>query len=166
MPQPKTKTRIIQQLGNERKRLESNLATLTSDQMIVRGVVGDWSIKDVLAHLADWEAHMPVWVAAARQGDPVAEIESGLKWTQFNEFNQRIYERHKDQSLDEVLGYFYDVHLEFMEMVDVMPEDEMLESKRYPFLDKGAIYDWLSAYAGHDRWAKTHIRKWLKTSNQ
>ena len=164
MPQPKTKTRILQQLRTERKRLESNLAMFTPDQMIQHGVVGEWSIKDVLAHLADWETHMPVWVAAARQGDPVSEIETGLNWTQFDEFNQRIYERHKNQSLKEVLAYFHDIHLEFMEMVDAIPEEEMLERKRYPFLDKGAIYDWLSAYAGHDRWAKTHIRKWLKNA--
>ena len=96
MPEPKTKTRIIQLLKTERTRLESNLATLTPAQMIQPGVVGEWSIKDVLAHLADWEAHMPEWVAAARKGDPVAEIEPGLNWTQFNEFNQRIFERHKN----------------------------------------------------------------------
>jgi hypothetical protein len=166
MPEPKTKTRIIMQLKAERKRLESNLATLTPAQMVESGVIGEWSVKDVLAHLADWEAHMPVWVAAARQGDPVAEIEPGLNWTQFNEFNRRIYERHKNQSLEEVLAYFHDIHNKFMEMVDAMPEEEMLERKRYPFLDKGAIYDWLSADAGHDRWAKTNIRKWLKTGNQ
>ena len=164
MPEPKTKTRIVQQLITERKRLESNVATLTPAQMVQPGVVSEWSIKDVLAHLADWEAHMPMWVVAARQGDPVAEIEPGLNWTEFNEFNQRIYERHKEQSLEEVMAYFHDIHLLFMEMVAAMPEEEMLERKRYLFLDKGAIYDWLSAYAGHDRWAKTHIRKWLKVS--
>jgi hypothetical protein len=106
MPQPKTKTRIIQQLNTERKRLESNLAILTPDQMIQFGVVGKWSIKDVLAHLADWEAHMPVWVAAARQGDPVSEIETGLNWTQFDKFNQRIFERHKNQSVEECWPIF------------------------------------------------------------
>ena len=162
MPEPKTKTRIIQQLITERKRLESNLANLTPAQMVQSGVVGEWSIKDVLAHLADWEAHMPIWVEAARRGDPVAEIEPGLNWSQFNEFNQRIYERHKEKSLEVVKAYFHEIHHQFMEMVDAMPEEEMLERKRYPFLDKGAIYDWLSAYAGHDRWAKTHIRRWLK----
>ena len=158
----KTKEHIIRLLQTERRRLKQNLAGFSTEQMDQPGVIGEWSIKDVLAHLADWEAHMPVWVNAARQGDRVAEIEAGLSWTQFDEFNQRIYERHKGQSVDEVLAYFDQVHLGFMEMVDAMPEDEMLERKRYPFLDKGSISDWLSAYAGHDRWAKTHIRKWSK----
>ena len=65
-----------------------------------------------------------------------------------------------------MLAYFNDIHHQFIEMVDAMPEEEMLERKRYSFLKKRPIYDWLSAYAGHDRWAKTHIRKWLKTGKQ
>jgi hypothetical protein len=44
MSQPKTKTRIIQELNTERKRLESILMTLTPDQMLQKGVVGEWSI--------------------------------------------------------------------------------------------------------------------------
>ena len=120
-------------------------------------------MKDVLAHLADWEAHMPLWLDAARQGDAVAEIETGLNWKQFEAFNERIYARHRDQTLDEVLAYFHGTHRAFMDMVAAMPEAEMLERGRYAFIGKGAVYDWLSAYAAHDRWAKTHLLQWLKT---
>jgi hypothetical protein len=162
MPQPKTKANITQRLQTERKRLEQNLAGLRQSDLQQPGVVGQWSIKDVLAHLADWEAHMPVWLEAARGGDPVAEIEPGLSWKQFDAFNQRIYERHCDQSLEEVLAYFHGTHQQFMEMVAAMPEDEMLENNRYAFIGKGAVYDWLGAYANHDLWAKQKVRAWLK----
>ncbi len=162
MPQPKTKELMITNLQTERKRLEQNLAKLSREQMLQPGVIGEWSVKDILAHLADWEAHMPVWMTAARRGDPVAEIEAGLNWKQFDAFNQRIYERHCDQPLDEVLAYYHETHREFMEMVEAMPEGEILERGRYAFIGKGAVYDWLSAYAGHDRWAKTKIREWMK----
>ncbi len=162
MPPEKSKKRMISNLNTERKRLEQNLATLTPEEMFLPGVVGEWSVKDILAHLADWEAHMTVWMDAARLGDPVSEIESGLNWKQFDEFNQRIFERHKDQALIDVLAYFHSTHQEFMQMVEDMPEDEMLERGRYPFIGIGAVYDWLSAYAGHDRWAKTHLRRWMK----
>ena len=162
MPQPKTKDQIIRRLQTERKRLEQNLARLSQDRMVEPGVVGEWSVKDILAHLADWEAHMPVWMAAARSGDPVAEIEDGLDWKQFDAFNQRIYERHRDQTLEDVLAYFHETHRQFMEMVEAMPGEEMLARGRYAFIGKGAVYDWLSAYANHDLWAKNHIRKWMK----
>ena len=163
MPPEKTKALVIEKLTTDRKRLEQNLSRLTPEEMVLPGVVGSWSVKDVLAHLADWEAHMPAWVQAARTGDPVAQIEEGLKWGEFDAFNQRIYARHRDQTLEEVLAYFHQVHQKFMEMVAAMPDEELLQRGRYGFIGNRAVYDWLSQYAGHDRWAKTKIRKWMKT---
>jgi len=81
----------------------------------------------VITHLADWETHMPLWVGAACKGDPMAEIESGLNWMKFEEINQRIYQRHRNQSLYEVLVYSRDNHREFMDMVETTPEDELFE---------------------------------------
>ncbi len=54
-------------------------------------------------------------------------------------FNQRIYERHCRQTLEEVLSYFHETHRQFMEMVEAMPEDEMLERGRYAFIGKGSL---------------------------
>ena len=159
----KTKTIILAKLAAERKRLEQNLSRLTPQQMQEPGVIGEWSVKDVLAHLADWEAHLPMWVEAARRGEPVAEIEVGLKWGEYDAFNVRIYERHRDQTLEEVLTYFHKTHQEFVALIEAMPEAELLTHGLYGFIHKSTIYNWLSLYAGHDRWAKTHIRKWMKT---
>lgn len=139
MPGLKSKSTIIEKLQTERRRLEQNLSLLTLKDMAQPGVAGDWSVKDILAHLADWEAHMPNWLDAARRGDPVAEIETDLNWKQFDAFNQRIYERQRDQSPDEVLAYFRDTHHQFMAMVKTMPEDEMLARGRYAFIGKGAV---------------------------
>jgi hypothetical protein len=163
MPKIQTKAVMIEKLQMERRRLEQDLESLTADQYVQAGVVGEWSVKDVLAHLADWETHMPKWLEAARRGEPVAEIEPGLDWKSFDAFNRRIYERHCHQTLEEVLDYFHSVHEQFMQMVTSMPEDEMLALGRYAFIGKGAVYDWLNSYANHDRWAKNKIRKW-KTS--
>jgi len=162
MEQPKSKPVMIKRLQTERHRLQQNMEGLRREEMAQPGVVEEWSIKDVLAHLADWEAHMPVWMEAARRGEPVVEIELGLNWKQFDEFNQRIYARHRDQSLEEVLDYFHTIHEKFMAMVEAMPEDEMLARGRYRFIGKGAVYNWLGSYANHDRWAKTKIRAWRK----
>ena len=161
MPAPKSKAQIIARLQTERKRLEQNLSGVSQEDRLQPGVVNAWSVKDVLAHLADWEAHMLVWMETARRGEPVAEIEPGLNWTQFQEFNQRIYDRHRDQALEEVLAYFHNTHRQFMAMVEAMPDDEMLTPGRYAFTGKDSIYGWLKAYANHDLWGKKHIRKWM-----
>jgi hypothetical protein len=162
MPQPKSKAQILKRLQTERRRLEQNLAGLSPDAMLQPGVVGEWSVKDVLAHLADWEARMPVWIEAARRGGPVETPEPGLTWKQLAIVNRRIYEAHRDQPLEEVLDYFRSTHRRFMDMVEAMPEDEMLAPGRYAFTGKAAVYSWLSGFAAHDLWGKTKILKWMK----
>ncbi len=162
MPPLKSKAQIIKRLETERRRLEQNLATLSPRDMVKPGVVVKWSVKDILAHLADWEARMPVWIEAARRGEPVETPEPGLTWKQLSIVNQRIYERHCHQSLEEVLDYFRTTHANLMELVQDMPEDEMLTPELYAFTGKNTVYGWLSGFAAHDLWAKTKIRKWMQ----
>ena len=162
MPPLKSKAQILKRLQTERRRLEQNLAGLSPDDMLRPGVVGEWSVKDVLAHLADWEARMPVWIEAARRGGPVETPEPGLTWKQLAIVNRRIHEAHRDRPLEEVLDYFRSAHRRFMAMVEAMPEDEMLTPGRYAFTGKSAVYNWLSGFAAHDLWGKTKIRKWMK----
>ena len=106
---------------------------------------------------------MLTWMAAARLGEVVETPEPGLTWKQLNIFNEKVYQAHRDQPLEEVLGYFHETHRQFMHMMDEMPEDEMLTPRRYAFTGKGAVYGWLGAYANHDLWAKTKIREWMKS---
>jgi hypothetical protein len=146
--------------------LEQNLSHLSREDILQPNAVGDWSFKDVLAHLADWLARMPNWVEAARRGERVETPEPGFTWKQVHALNQRIYEAHRDQSLDEVLAYFRATYNQFMAMVEAMPEAEMLTYGRYDFTGKGNVYDWLNAYAAHDLWGKTQIRKWLKAHHR
>ncbi len=162
MSSPRSKAQIVQRLQTERGRLEQNLARLRYDEMLQPGVVGQWSVKDVLAHLADWQARLMPWVAAARRGEPVETPAPGLTWKQLDVVNQGIYQAHRDQTLVEVLEYFHATYRQFMELVEAMPEVEMLAPGRYAFTGRGLIYDWLIAYAEHDRWGKTEIRKWMK----
>jgi hypothetical protein len=157
----RSKTGILARLRAKREELERLLATLGPERMLEAGVVARSSVKDVLAHLADWEEHMSIWLETARRGDPVPGPEPGLTWRQLAHFNERIHEAHRDQPLGEVLDYFHAAHARFMERVVAMPEEEMLARGRYPFLERQALYDWLVAYADHDAWGARRIREWL-----
>lgn len=162
MPQARSKAEIIKRLQTERKRLEKNISRLNRRRMLRAGVVGSSSVKDVLAHLADWEARMPVWMEGARAGTLVETPEPGLTWKQLDIVNRSIYQVHRHQALDEVLEYFHTAHARLMELVEDMPEEEMLTCGRYDFTGKAAVYDWLVGFANHDLWGKTKIREWMK----
>jgi hypothetical protein len=160
MVQAKSKAIILKRLRTERTRLEQTLSSLSPEEMTGPSVVGEWTVKDVLAHLADWEGHMLTWVEAGRSGDPVEHPDPGLTWKQLDIFNQRIYQAHRDQPLEEVLDYFHASHDQFMIMVEGIPDEELLTGSIFPFLGRDNIYGWLVQYANHDRWGNTHILKW------
>ncbi len=162
MAQPRSKAAVTARLQEERARLEDTIAALRPEEMAEPGVVHEWSAKDVLAHLADWEAHMLVWLAAARAGDAVAGPEPGLSWRQLKEFNRRVYEAHRDEPLAAVLASFREAHQHFMAMVTAMPEDEMLARGRYSLTAGDALYDWLVQYAQHDAWGTKRIGDWAQ----
>jgi hypothetical protein len=162
MARSRSKAQALARLEEERALLEERVASLDPGSMLRPGVVGEWSVKDVLAHLADWEEHMLDWVASSRRGERVPGPEPGLSWNRLKDFNRRVFERHRDERLDQVVEYFRGAHGRFMELVAAMPEEEMLKRGRYPLTGKQAIYDWLLQYAAHDAWARRRIGEWLE----
>jgi hypothetical protein len=61
MPRPHTKTQLITETQQEYDALESFLAALTPEQLVQPEALGEWSPKDVLAHLYEWQQMFLRW---------------------------------------------------------------------------------------------------------
>ena len=61
-----SKALALEKLQTERRRLEQNLAQLSENDMLQPGVVGEWSVKDIVAHLTDWEQRFLDWYTARK----------------------------------------------------------------------------------------------------
>lgn len=166
MPRIKDKAQVIQRLETERRRLEANLARLRHADMLKPGVVQHWTVKDVLAHLYDWENRFPVWLEAGRQGAPADCPDPNYTWKQIHQLNAQIYRAHLDQPLENVLADFHRSHQQFMQAVESLREDELFTPSYYPFTETASILDWLYGFANHDLWGKTKIRQWLKAQGR
>jgi len=80
MPRPTTKNQLLETIEIERKALEKFLAELSPAQMIEPGVVGERSVKDVLAHLIEWEHMVLSWHVAGLQGKAPMTPAEGFNW--------------------------------------------------------------------------------------
>ena len=160
-----SKTRAIEKLETERRRLEQNLAKLSQDDMIQPGVVGEWSVKDVLAHLASWERFFLDWYAADQRGETPHPPAPGLTWKpkDLDILNQRIFVKHRNRPLSKILAEFRNIHKRFMATVQAIPEKDIVAKARFAWMGKSAMYHWLTAYASHDRWAKEKVRERFKS---
>lgn len=158
------KEEIIEQILVERRRLENNLAKLTPKQLVEPGVVGEWSVKDILAHLTAWEKLFLGWYDAGKRGEVPETPAPGYTWSNYYLLNDKIYKNNKDRPLEDVQKEFEEHYQYTLERVKGIPEEEWFEMKLYAWMeDRVHIARYIRANTGnHYRWAKSQILKWLR----
>jgi hypothetical protein len=102
----KTKKELLETIRTTREQLEKKFTKLTPQQMVWPGSMDDWSVKDILAHLVDWEQRLIAWYRAGQQGGVPETPAPGFTWRELPKLNQKGYEQHKDDTLEDVLTQF------------------------------------------------------------
>ncbi len=167
MPRPHTKPQILAESQKEHEALELFLSTFTPDQMTQPGMLGEWSAKDVLAHLYEWEQMVLGWLAASQRGESPHVPAEGYKWSQLPALNQKIREKHSNRSLDEILTLFRDSYNQTMNTIESLSEEALFMSGLYPWMNKNTLAAYfVSCTSSHYRWARTEMRKGLKSKSQ
>ncbi len=64
------KARILTKIRAERAKLDAAMAGLTEEQMLRPGVQDEWTIKDMSAHIAFWDARLAGRLEAVLQDAP------------------------------------------------------------------------------------------------
>ena len=74
---PKSKAELLKSTYAERDELERKIARLTPAELVFPGTMGEWSVKDILQHLVDWEQRWISWYEAGKRGEAVHTPELG-----------------------------------------------------------------------------------------
>lgn len=111
-----------------------------------RLVCGEWTLKDVLGHVADWE-----WVGveglrcmAAGRSPRVEHIES------LNAWNQAHCEARRDQPWAEVWADLCAAREAMLKTLEGMGRDDLAQHFPFPWGSEGTAYKWAAIYLGHD----------------
>lgn len=167
MARPTSKTALLTAIEKERTALETFLDSLTPDEMIRPGVVGDWSVKDVLAHLVAWEQMCLGWYRAGLRGEIPPLPAPGFKWNQTPQLNQQIYERYCVEPLTAVLSQFHASHNEIMGVIYNLSNETLFLPDQYPWTRKNTLGAYMvSATSSHYLWARKEIKKGLKAKKR
>ena len=160
----KTKKELLEGIQSTRELLEKKFAKLTPAQMVWPGSMQDWSVKDILAHLVDWEQRFIGWYQAGKKGKIPETPAPGFAWRELPKLNQVGYEQHKDEPLEQVLVRFEQSYLEILALVEGMSEQEIFEANYYPWTGDSALLPWIAANtSSHYNWARRNIRTTLIT---
>ncbi len=96
-----TTAQLLETMRTARSNWEALLAQIGEARFTEPGVVGDWSLKDIIAHITYFETWATNCLMAIRRGEPLPQPE--YKGLSVDEENALIYERQRSLPLADVL---------------------------------------------------------------
>jgi hypothetical protein len=159
------KQELLSEIQRERAALDEALAGLTPRQMTRAGVTrGGWSVKDVLAHLTEWQQMNLDWYAAGLRGEKPAMPAPGYTLRELPRLNAMIYRKHHRRSLQAVLRDFESHHERIVALIGSLSDTDLVTLGRFSWTGPSwTLSDYLRAStAAHYLWARTRIRRWRR----
>jgi hypothetical protein len=160
MSRPINKTQLLDVARREFQKLEKFLSTLTPEQITTEPDPGKWSVKDILAHLYEWQQMFFRWYEAGLRGEAPAVPAPGYKWSQLPALNQAIYEEYRDLPLEKALALFRESHQKTVKLMESLSESDLTTPGLYKWMNQNALIAYINANTGsHYRWAVTECKK-------
>jgi len=116
------------------------------------GAVGEWSVKDVLSHVASWEELVLPDLARLARGDAAVLASVDLYATNYDPFNAMIMSLRRNLGPGQVLRELDIVRADFMAAIARLPDSVLAEGQFGRLL--------LKITAEHDEEHAQHILEW------
>jgi len=155
---------VLAAIERERQAWEMLLAEVGESRMLEPGPMGDWSFKDLIAHLDGWRARGLQRMEAAIAGQPEPPAPWPARLETDDEINTWIYERNKDRLLGEVINESRESFARLSEIVQRLPDEALSDSDYFPWLEGNALGPAIENgdYFGHlHEEHEPAVRRWL-----
>src|SRR5436305_6373878 len=110
---------LLKRLEKAWTAIKESYAGLSDAQLTEPGVVGDWSVKDILAHVTTWEEealkYLPLILTGGR---PPRYIQSGG----IDAFNAQMPEHKRSLALSDVLRQLDETHSRLIDYIQSVPK--------------------------------------------
>jgi hypothetical protein len=159
-----TKTKLLETLRAKRAEWDALLAEVPEARMAESGVAGEWSVKDIIAHLTHHERWFADRLHEALRGQTYIPTE--MDWMDFDARNDRIFQQNRDRPLPDVLAESRQVFVRLIEGVQAHAEEFLIEPQRFEGAPepvtiwkmlRGDVYDHYGQHA-------PSIRSWLRAA--
>ena len=124
-----TTDQVLKRLAAAWADFEESYAGLTTAQLLLPGVTGKWSVRDLIAHVTWWEEEALEHLPLVRSGGRPTRY--SVKYGGIDAFNALRTEQRKGLSLDEVLGQHHDVHARLIDYVRRAPAELFTRETRF-----------------------------------
>jgi len=156
------KSDLLEKLSGTRFEFDCALAEVDPSQMTGPGVVGEWSVKDLIAHIT-WSVKETVGMLEAK-----AMVGSELWRLPVEQRNAAVYEANQSRTLGEVMAESQQAHRKLVDLIEEIPEYELMHADWFADLPGGEWPPWRvievnvsDHYVHHTK----DIHDWLVRSN-
>ena len=155
------KKEFLDGLQAEYRGWEALLAQIGEERMEQPGVAGEWSIKDIVAHLTGWRRRTVGRLQAAQRGleEPAPPWPAQLQ--EDDEINAWLYETNRDRPASEILADSRRVFEELVAAIEALPERELLDPGRFPWTG-GEPLSPATLFAHFHEEHEADMRAWLE----
>lgn len=155
------KEHILAALREQFEQWEELLASLSEKQINAPRFELDWCIKDVIAHLWAWQqvsiARMESGVQAREPAYPDWIVSIGEDWEDDSDrVNALTFERNHEEPWSEIYENWRKGFLQFLQFGEKLPERDLLDSDRFPWMKGHSLAFILVASYDHHQ---EHIEK-------
>ncbi len=160
-----SKQALVAAIDIEHDGLCAQLGRIPKSRYHERGVWGDdWTVCDLVAHLAEWQAMFLRWYGEGLQGETPGVPAPGYKWNETPRLNRAIWRKHRQRSFESVRADFDAGHVRMVELAARLPARELLEAGHFAWTGRLPLATFLGANsASHYRFASKILKRWLSS---
>lgn len=118
------KTELVARMLDTRERLLAAAARVPEEKRDSGHVVGDWTLKDVLAHIARWEGELVTLMWQLAEGDTPTGV-LVQRPMPVDEFNLRWHEQDRQRSWERVMEDLVSVRRQTLRRLEALEYEEL-----------------------------------------
>lgn len=120
---------LLNRLNKAWSEFQEARASLTEAKLMMPGVTGKWSVRDILAHVTTWEEealkHLPLVIKGGRPP------RYSSNYGGIDAFNALKTEQKKNLPLAQILEEMHDVHRRLIAYIESVPLGQFQEETRF-----------------------------------
>lgn len=121
------KSELLNWLQGEYQEWEAFLNQIGQERMDQPGVNGDWSMKDIVAHLTGWNRWLVIRLQAAQRGEPEPSPPWPARLQTEDEINAWIYKSNRGRPVREILDESRQLFQQLFAVIEGLPDDVRID---------------------------------------
>ena len=164
MARPTTKDELLDRMQTEMQLLHDAVTSLDMEDRLAPGACDDWSVKDLLAHLAAWHEMFLGWEEAGAAGEEPEMPAPGFGWADTPALNEAIWRRTNGDEFEDVAKRFHTSYEAVRKVIESYADEDLFTKRRYRWTGSTSVGSYsVSATSSHYEWARKLIVKYTRT---